>query len=44
MGEAAVGRHQLVGVPRRNLDMIAEHRIVPDLERRDAGRISISRL
>ena len=38
MGEAAVGRHQPVGVPRRDLDMIAEHRVVADLERAIAGR------
>ncbi len=44
MGEAAVGAHQPVGVPRRDLDMIAEHRIVADLERADAGRIAVARL
>ena len=33
MGEAAVGRHQPVGVPGRDLDMIAEHGVVADLER-----------
>ena len=44
VGEAAVRRHQPVGVPGRHLDMIAEHRIVPDLQRRDAGRVAISRL
>ena len=40
--EAAFGRHQSVGVPGRDLDMIAEHRIVPDLERRDLRRIAIA--
>src|SRR6185437_11436824 len=40
--EAAIGAHQLVGVPRRNLDMIAEHSIMPDLQRADCGRITIS--
>ena len=44
MGEAAVGRHQPVGVPGRHFDVIAEHRIVPDLERADAGRVAIARL
>ena len=33
VGEAAVRRHQPVGVPRRHLDMIAEHGVVADLER-----------
>src|SRR3712207_7691830 len=33
MGEAALGAHQPVGMLGRHLDMIAEHRIVPDLER-----------
>ena len=41
MGEAAVRRHQPVGVPGRDLDMIAEHRIVADLERSDSGRVAI---
>ena len=44
VGEAAVRRHQPVGVPRRDLDMIAEHGIVADLERRDAGRLAVARL
>ena len=44
VGEARFGRHQRVGVPRRHLDMIAEHGIVADLERRDAGRVAIARL
>ena len=30
-------RHQRVGGPRRHLDMIAEHAVVADLERGDAG-------
>ena len=34
------GRHQPVGVPRRHLDMEAEHVVVADLERRDAGLAS----
>ena len=42
VGEAAVGRHQLVGVPRGDFDVIAEHGIVPDLERRDAGRVAVA--
>ncbi len=33
--EAAVRRHQPVGMPGRDLDMIAEHRIVADLQRAD---------
>ena len=32
MGETAVRRHQLVGVSRRDFDVIAEHRIVADLQ------------
>ena len=32
VGEAAVGSHQPVGMPRRDFDMIAENRIVPDFE------------
>ena len=30
--ESAVLGHQLVGMLRRNLDMIAEHSVVPDAE------------
>ena len=43
MGEAAVRRHQPVGVAGRDFDMIAEDRIVADLERTDAGRVAIAR-
>ena len=43
VGEAAVGRHQLVGMPRGHFDMIAENGVVPDLERADGGRIAIAR-
>src|SRR5205823_13994532 len=32
VGEATVWSHELVGVTSRNLDMIAKHRIVPDLQ------------
>ena len=32
MGEAAVRRHQFVGVPRGDFDVVAEHRIVADLQ------------
>ena len=35
MGEAAVGAHQLVGMPRRDFDMVAEHGVVADLQRAD---------
>jgi len=38
MRETAVGLHQRIGSPCRDFDMIAEHAIVPDLERRHAGR------
>ena len=41
MREAAVGRHQSVGMPRRDFDVIAEHGIVPDLERRDSGQLAV---
>ena len=43
MGEARSGRHQRIGVARRHLDMIAEHAIVADLERRDARAVAIAR-
>ena len=43
MSEAAVRRHQPVGVLRRDLDMIAEHGVVPDLQRADPGRITVAR-
>ena len=42
MGEAAVRRHQPVGVLGRHLDMIAEHRIVPDFQRGDACGVAVS--
>ena len=32
-----------VGMPRRDLDMIAEHGVVADLERGDAGRVAVAR-
>jgi hypothetical protein len=32
------GRHQRVGMARGHFDEIAEHIVVPDLERGDAGR------
>ena len=38
------GVEQLVAVLRRHLDEIAEHVVVPDLQRLDAGRIGIARL
>ena len=41
VGETAVRRHQPVSVPDGNLDMIAEHRIVPDPERRDPGGVAV---
>ena len=41
VGEAAVRHHQPVGVARGDFDMVAEHRIVPDLQRRDPGRVAI---
>src|SRR3546814_4647699 len=44
MGEAAVGLHQLVGGAGGHLDMIAEHAIMPDFERGDAGLLAIFRL
>ena len=44
MGEARIRRHQPVGVPGADLDMIAEHRIVADLERRNAGCLAVARL
>ena len=44
VGKAAVGRHQPVSMARCDLDEIAEHAIVADLECRDAGFIAIARL
>src|SRR3546814_18568132 len=44
VGEARFGRHQRVGMFRGYLDMIAEHAIVADLERGDAGACAIVRL
>ena len=44
VGEAAVGRHQRVGVAARHFDEIAENAVVPDLERGDAGLVAIARL
>eukprot|EP01136_Pigoraptor_vietnamica_P023031 Opistho-1_new@6302 len=41
MGEAAVGAHQIVGMLGRDLDMIAEHAVMLDLERGDAGALLI---
>ena len=43
VGEAAVGGHQPVGVARGDFDMIAEHGVVADLERGDAGRLAVAR-
>ena len=37
-------RHQPVAVLRRDLDEIAEHVVVPDLERLDAGILGVARL
>ncbi len=37
-------RHQLVAVLRRDLDEIAEHVVVPDLEALDAGLVGVARL
>ncbi len=37
-------RHQLVAVLRGDLDEIAEHIVVPDLERLDAGVVGVARL
>ena len=37
-------RHQLVAVLRRHFDEIAEHIVVPDLQRADAGLLGIARL
>ena len=37
-------RHQLVAVLRRHLDEIAEHVVVADLERLDAGIVGVARL
>ncbi len=42
MGETTVLRHQPVGVARANLDMIAEHRIMADFQRRHPCRLAIS--
>ncbi len=36
--------HQLLAVLRGDLDEIAEHVVVPDLERLDAGVVGIARL
>ena len=39
--EPAIGLHQRIAVFRRHLDMIAEHAIVPDLERADSGALTV---
>jgi hypothetical protein len=44
VGEAAVRRHQRIAMLGRHLDMIAEHAIVPDLERGDPGFRTIAGL
>ena len=44
VGEAAVRRHQPVGMLGGHLDMITEYGIMADLERRDARRFAIARL
>ena len=44
MGEAAVRRHQRVGMAGGHLDKIAEHAVVADLERGDAGLVAVARL
>ena len=43
VGEAAVGRHQRIGVTARHLDEIAEHAVVPDLERGHPGLVAVLR-
>ena len=43
-GFRRLARHQLVGVGRRHLDIVAEHVVVPDLQARHAGQIGIARL
>ena len=37
-------RHPLLAVLRRHLDEVAEHVVVPDLERLDAGLVAVTRL
>ena len=44
VGKARFGCHQRIGMFRRHLDMIAEHAVVADLERGDAGAVAILRL
>ncbi len=44
MGKARVGRHQPVGMPRADFDVIAKNCVVTDLQRRNAGRLAIARL
>src|ERR1700709_2217102 len=44
VGEAAVRAHQRVGMFGADLDMIAEHAIVADLEAGDAGLVAVARL
>ena len=44
MGEAAFGGHQRVGVARGHLDEIAEHAVMPDLERGHARLVAVLRL
>ena len=46
MDEGRVERrgHQLVAVLRGDLDEIAEHVVVPDLQRADAGRFGVAHL
>ena len=44
MGKAAVRSHQPIGMARANLDEIAQHAIVADLEARDSRLLAIARL
>ena len=44
MGEAAVGRHQRIGAGGGNLDEIAQHPVVADLQRDDPGLVAVLRL
>src|SRR4051794_27383226 len=41
-GEAAVGRHEPLGVPGGDFDMIAEDRVVADLEGADARGVAVA--
>ena len=42
VGEAAIGRHEAVRVLCGDLDMIAQHGVVPDLQGRDTRRVAIT--